>query len=375
MRPGLYQTVRPVAGWWRSIVFAVLAWAASRLVLELIGAYSFRLAGQPVHWLAMLLQWDGNFYLGIAEHGYALPHVVTGEESGQSNINFFPLLPLASYLLARLVHPTLLAGIVFTNACLLLSAAMLHRLAWLRSDRDTADWSVLSLILVPGSFAFSGMMTEAPFLAFSTTAAYFAYRGRTGLAAASGSLLTITRLTGAAQAMGWTLDWLLDRWRRRPANYRRLLLICLTPLPLFLYFAYMFHLTGDALAAVHSNFTFWDQHIGFPFQNFAMLAWTTQPRLQIQCVIGLVLALVLLSQARQFTAGEWLFLILSLETVSSADSLSPSLIRYVIALYPVHLAMGQLCARTPAGRVLLMVLVLANGALAVEWMHGHDTYL
>jgi hypothetical protein len=352
----------------------VLAWAASRIAFELIGAYSFRLAGQPVHWIGMLLQWDANFYLSIAEHGYVLPRVVTGDENGQSNLNFFPLLPLGSFLVGKIIHPTLLAGVAFTNACLILAALMLHRLASVTS-REAADWTVLSLMLVPGSFAFSSMMTEAPFLAFSATAAYFAYYRRTGLAAASTSLLTITRLTGAAQALGFALDWLIDRCRRRPASYQQLFMICLAPLPLFIYFFVMLHLTGDALVAVHSNFAFWNQHIGLPFQNFFMLAWVSQPRLQIQCVIGLALVLVLLLQARQFTVGEWLFLILSLETISSADSLSPSLIRYVVGLYPVHLAMGRLCAERRSGRLLLMTLALVNGALALEWMHGRDTYI
>ena len=66
--------------WRASIATGLAAWAATRLAFLLIGAYSFRLDGQPVPWLGMWIQWDSSFYLSIAEHGYLPPTVVTGLE-------------------------------------------------------------------------------------------------------------------------------------------------------------------------------------------------------------------------------------------------------------------------------------------------------
>jgi hypothetical protein len=360
--------------WGRSIGYGISAFLLSRLVLAAIAIYSELLQGHSVNYLSMLDRWDASYYLSIAQQGYVPPAAVTGNETGQSNLNFFPLLPLGTWLLGFAVKPLFLAGIIFANICLAAATIVLHRLATLRFDRTAADWSVLSLMLVPGSFAFSTMMTEAPFLAFSIIAAYTNYRGRHGLAALSGGLLTITRLTGIIQAMGFAVDWLIDRWRGHPATYQHLFLICVTPIPLFIYFAYMFHQTGDALAAIHSNFAFWGQQQGVPFQNFAAMLWTRRPQPLLQSIIGLILLVILLSQARHFSAGEWLFLLLSLEIVSSANSLAPSLIRYVIGLYPVHLAMGRYCSRHASGRLLLATLAMINGALAIGWVQGYNIY-
>ncbi len=360
--------------WARSIATGLTVWAATRLVFLLIGEYSFRLNGQPVPWLGMWIQWDSSFYLGIADHGYVPPTVVTGLESGQSNINFFPALPLLIALLRLVVPSTQAAGLLAANLCLLVAAVVLHRLAARRLDRVAADWTVLSLMAVPGSFAFSSPLSEAPFLAFSITAAY-ASEVNKGVAAVSSAFLTITRWTGILQGLGFALDWLVERFRGGDASYRRLLLICLIPLPLLVLLFVMFHVTGDAFAALHSNTTFWQQKFGFPFQSLVLFLHTDQPRLEIQSVLACVLLLVTLSQIRCFSAGEMLFVIGSVASFASSDAASPSLIRYTIGLYPVHLAMGRLCGRYPAMRLLLLCLAVIGGAIAALWFHGGDVYV
>jgi hypothetical protein len=359
--------------WRRSLFVTLAAFVGSRAVIWAIAAYSYALMHQPVHLLGMFLQWDSNIYLSIAQHGYVPPVAITGYESGKSNINFFPLLPIGVSLLGWVVHPLLLAGTLFANACLALSGLLLHRLTWLRIGRAAADWSVFCLMFVTGSFVFSSIMSEGPFLLFSVLSAYLHERRWLASSAASSALLSVTRLTGSAQALGFALDWLISRLRGGPASYVALLLIGLIPLPFFIYLAWMFHLTGDAFAAVHSNFGFWHQRLGFPFQNFFMIAWSADPRLQIESVVGLALLLPMLGQVRLFTPGEWLFLLINIVLFSSGVS-QTSLIRYMIALYPVHMAMGRLCARHLGGRILLLMLALANSALTICWVHGLDTF-
>ena len=171
------------------------------------------------------------------------------------------------------------------------------------------------------------------------------------------------------------LDWLIARVRQQPAPYRSLMLISFIPLPLLAFSWYMFHLTGDNLAPLHSNFAFWDQQLGVPFQSLVMFLWTNQPRLQVQSVIALILIVVLLSQARMFSAGELLFVAASVVSFASSESASPSLIRYTLALYPLHLTMGRLCDRHRSMRLLLLGLAFINGALAIYWFHGRDIYV
>lgn len=356
-------------------MFGLAAWGASRLAFLAIGAYGFLLDGQPVPWLPMWIQWDAGFYLSIAEHGYMPPQAITGHENGQSNVNFFPLLPVGIALFSHVFPPASFAGVIFANVCLIVSVVLLHRLASLRSGDAAADWSAISLMALPGSFALSSPLSESTFLAFSIAAAYANRRGRDVAAVASAAVLTVARLTGIALGAGLALDWLIARLRGGTAPYRTLMLFSFIPLPLVLFSAYMFHLTGDALAPLHSNFAFWDQRLGVPFQSLAMFLWTNQPRLQIQSVVASVMLVVLLSQARLFSAGELLFVIASVASFASSESASPSLIRYTLALYPLHLAMGRLCHRHRGMRLLLLGLAFINGALAIYWFHGRDIYV
>ena len=362
------------ARWLRSIVYAVAVWSASRGTFLLIGAYSFKFDGQAVPWLRMWMQWDAAFYLSIADAGYQPPTVVTGLESGESNINFFPLFPMLITMVRTIIPSVLLAGIIAANLCLLVAAVLLHRLAQRRFDDQAADWAVISLMVVPGSFALSSPLSEAAFLLLSIAAVYLAPL-RQGAAAASSALLTITRWTGILQGLGLALDWFIDRLRGREASYARLLPICLVPLPLALFLLYMFFLTGDGFASLHSNYAFWHQRFGVPFQSLVLFLSTKQPRLEMQSALALVLVLVLLSQARRFTPGEMFFVVASLASFTSSDAATPSLVRYTIGLYPVHLAIGVLCSRHSAMRVLLLCLALIGSAIAVFWFHGRDVYV
>ncbi len=365
---------RQAAGWRRSILVAVVLWAATRLTFLLVGAYSYRLNGQPVPWAGMWIQWDSNFYLGIADHGYQPPTVVTGLENGQSNINFFPLLPIMVAALNVVAPSIRLAGLLAANLCLLCAAIVLHRLATRRGDTQMADWTLVCLMVLPGSFALSGPFSEAPFLAFSILTVWLAPARPAG-AAFSSAILTIARWTGILQGLGLALDWLIDRIRGRDATYQRLLPICLIPIPLFVFLAYMFWLTGDGLAPLHSNAAFWQQRFGIPFQSLVLFLHTSQPRLEIQSAITLALLALTVSQVRWFTAGEMLFVVSSVACFASSDAASPSLIRYTIGLYPVHLALGRLCARHAWMRLVLLCLAMIGAAIAVAWFHGSDIYV
>ncbi len=360
--------------WSKSILVAAALWAATRLTFSLIGTYSFRLNGQPVPWISMWLQWDASYYLSIARGGYQVPTVITGLEIGQSNLAFSPMMPLMTALVHLIVPSVRVAGLIAANACLLTAAAIMHRLVSRRFDGNAANWAVLSLMTLPGSFALSSPLSEAPFLALSIAAAYLAPT-RSDAAAASSALLTITRVTGIFQAAGFALDWLVDRIRGRGATYRRLLPICLAPLPLLLFFVYMLYRTGDAFAQLHSQFSFWQQRFGIPFQSLLLFTHTNQPRLEMVSVLSLGMILITLTQARWFSLGEMLFVVASVASFASMETVSPSLVRYTIGLYPVHMAIGRLCGRYVGMRVLLLCLALIGSALATLWFHGSEAYV
>lgn len=362
-------------GWGESALLAVAAWGVSRLVLGLVGGFSFLLDGQPVHWLAMWVQWDANYYLSIVNDGYALPTLVTGGETGQSNINFFPLLPLLTRGAMLLGPPAVPAALLVSNAALVAAAVAIHRLAVTRAGSAAGRWAVLSLMVLPGSFSLSGVMTESLFLAASAWAFLLAGGRRMGAAAAVGALLPVARITGVGLTAALGLDWLVARWRGQAASYRDLFLIMLTPVLLVGFMAYMHLRFGDGLAFVHSQFAFWQHRMGVPLQNFAMWAWTDQPRLWMQSVLATSMLLVLLSQVRRLHAGEILFVALNVVSFASSLSAGPSLLRYMLSLAPLHLAVGTFCASRGWGPTYLVLMALVNGALMPLWAHGSEAYI
>ena len=128
-----------VCRWQRSILTAVALWAATRLTFLVVGIYSARLSGSSVAWLGMWTRWDSGYYLSIAGQGYQPPSVLTGLESGQSNVNFFPMLPILIALFHLVIPSVRLAGLMAANVSLLIAAIALHRLANRRCSLAAAD--------------------------------------------------------------------------------------------------------------------------------------------------------------------------------------------------------------------------------------------
>ena len=356
----------------RTTIVVLSAWLMTRVALLLIGAYSFMLAGQPIPWIHLWIQWDANFYLSIASHGYQPPAVITGLETGQSNINFFPVLPFAVFLVSRCGLTIPHAGVLAANLFLMAAAVLLHRLALRRCGQAAADWSVLALFGLPGSFLLSGPFSEPAFLALSVASTLLFDRRQGWSGSICAALLAVTRPTGIALAMGFALNWAVDKVTGRPRSGRDLLALTLVPVPILLMMASMLHLTGDALAQLHSEQSFWQQRFDWPFQNLVAFAWAVQPRLQLGGLIALIMVSVLVLRPRVISIGEWLFVFLNVLSFSSSESAAPAIIRFMIGLYPIHLAFGSFCARNPFGKGLLLSLALANGALMVGWSHGSD---
>jgi hypothetical protein len=112
-----------------------------------------------------------------------------------------------------------------------------------------------------------------------------------------------------------------------------------------------------------------------PFQSLFLFLHTPEPRLEIQSAIALGLLALTASQVRWFTAGEMFFVVASVACFASSESASPSLIRYTVGLYPVHLALGRLCARHGWMRLVLLCLAMIGAAIAVAWFQGSNLYV
>lgn len=360
----------------RSAVAVVLgAFLTSRLMLTGVGVLGRVYASQRGDGVGMWAQWDANWYITIIQGGYAHSTVFEGGMMGQANHAFFPLYPLLVMPFAA-VMPVKVAGLVVSNLALLGAGFVLHHHVRLRLNADAARMAVLSLFFCPGSFVFSGMMTESVFLLTGLLAFHAAWSGRYGRAGAWGVLVSASRATGVFVGVAMVVNWVKDHVVRaeRPLDWRGLLKLSLAPLGLFAFVAYCYLALDDGLAFQHVQW-FWHRHASNPVTTVVETLRRGHPdNLHTAVVLGAAVVLLSLRDARVLTLGEYVFLIASviIPMSSSMDGLT----RYLVGMFPLHIALGALMARRPVlGPQLLAAMAMLDAFFMGYWARGHHAFL
>lgn len=328
----------------------LLLWLWMRLVLAV---YPGDLSPDPIFrpylgvsptanpWLAVWQRWDVLHYQAIAERGYA----------AFSTAWFTPpLYPWLMRLVAYLVGDTLLAGILLSALFYALGLVFFYWLAQyeLREER-LAQRAVAYLALFPTSFFFFAPYTESLFL-LGSVAFLLALRQRRWLAAGLwGSLAVASRLVGAVILLpaAWSL-W--HEWRRghRPiAGWPALVLPLLAALafPLYAHFGLGESVWAPFLAQTERF------HGGFTWLGFPLIAAVRQVVLGEMPLPNLLdLAFTLFFVVCAFLVWKRLprlygvyyvgFLVLYLSRMAAIYPLL-SMPRYVLALWPIFLALAQ----------------------------------
>jgi Gpi18-like mannosyltransferase len=113
-------------------------------------------------------QWDANWFLRIAEHGY----------DTKQSASFFPLYPLLTRALGVVVRSNLVAGVLISLVAAGFAGTAIMRITrrW-TGDRVARD-SVLFLALYPISFVFTAVYSDGLFLALAAWALLAGFRRR-----------------------------------------------------------------------------------------------------------------------------------------------------------------------------------------------------
>lgn len=279
------------AGAWPVAVLA--AWLSSRLFVDLILASGSLRHGLPLQ--QVFSAWDGNWFLGIARHGYGTAPLILsaaggGLAAGQTPYPFFPLLPLLLAGMGRLGLNDVAAGVLLSHLALLGGLTLLHALTRRLSGTAAADWACWFLAFSPGSLAYSMLYTEGLLLLFSCGAFLAAERRRLWLAAGLAALAAITRPNGLVVSLA--LAGATGRTTR--SWWRGLQLLAPSLLMLALWSAVLMAISGDPLSWVKAKqawqeVTLFNLHTsvgGFPWTQLAaglvalallLLGWSVQP--------------------------------------------------------------------------------------------------
>ena len=360
----------------RPIAYCALVVLASRLTLLVIGHLSQKFLGSPEGLAAsdslsnFWTRFDANWYINIVEQGYRLSTNYSG--IGETNVAFFPLWPdllwLASEILslkiAVLVIPTLLLFIGTIN---------LHELVRVRFDDKVANMAVVSACCFPGSFVFSSAMTESLFFLLAILSFRYLNSRRWLPASIATSLLVITRVNGVAAACALGIGWLHDRLLlgRTPTLLRELLMLLLIPLPLCAFMGFLYWRFGDAFAAFNAHKSFWLNTFVWPFENLFYIFYGSDLRARLQSGMALVAVFIFLLEARSFTLEENSFVVISvLLTTSIQPQALFSMTRYLLPLFPIHVALALASSKRGWAAPVIPCLAIMNGFLMVFWSQG-----
>ncbi|AVH56861.1 MULTISPECIES: hypothetical protein [Streptomyces] len=186
---------------------ALLAYAAVRLTVLLVVTVW---AHHQHHglWPTLAAQWDANWYLGIADHGYA--HRL-GTEHDANNLAFFPLYPVLIKAFAVLTPGTrATTGLVIAVVSSFAAAWGIYSVgSHLHGRRVGVLLTVLWAALPVGLVQWMGY-TESLFTACAAWSLYAVLTGRWLWAASLASLAGLTRPTGIAVAAAVTATALVS---------------------------------------------------------------------------------------------------------------------------------------------------------------------
>jgi Gpi18-like mannosyltransferase len=263
VRPALRQRL---AVWWHAnrvpITEAVFLFLAIRVALSIVATVATALLPEQrgqhevFHrstnvWLDVWARWDSEYYLDIAQYGYALrPELAI----------FFPLYPLLLSTFAPLLgYDYVLSGVLVSNLAYLLALVYLFKLTAWEFDEQAASRTVLYLSVYPTALFFSAVYTESLFLAVTVAAFYYARRRKWALAGLAALLASLTRPNGAV--LLFPLGY--EAWRQikddpgwrglrsaRPLA-GRLMAVGAAALGVLIWSAYLWWLTDDPFAYIH----------------------------------------------------------------------------------------------------------------------------
>jgi len=219
-----------------------LIYLASRLGMFLVGAATGSVGHQSL--LRTFTTWDSTWYLSIAKSGY-VRHIPPGTGNpAQSNLGFFPLLPVlirATHEITRLSIPT--SGLVTT---FVLGLAASVAAWWMLHDlfgRAGADRGTALIFFSPGALVLSLVYTEAATILLVSCCLMALRRERWVVAGLCAAVATTADPVGSAAVVPCVVAAVIAIRRRR--DWSSLWAPVLAPLGIASFFGYLWAHAGS----------------------------------------------------------------------------------------------------------------------------------
>jgi hypothetical protein len=336
-------------------------------------------------------QWDAGWFLRIADRGYDVPATTA----------FFPVYPLLVRAFGFVLRSDLVAAVLVSLVAAGVAAVLVWRIARRAAGEAVARDAVLLLALYPVAFVFTSAYSDGLFLALAAGSFLAAMQRRSWLAGLLGGLAVGTRLVGLALLPA--LVYLLRPRGRSARELVALVPLLLLPAALALYALYLERQFGDAFVFATAQDVFWQRStsplgpIGGLWESVAAgYHGAAELLLHLPRELGApdgfperdryavwnVVHLLLLAAALWLTWVAWrrlgvalgLYAVaLDVALLSATVEVFPlaSFPRYLLANFPLFIALAAVLRERPRAREATLVAFAATGAVAAVAFSRH----
>jgi len=257
----------------RVFLHIILIVILSRLTIFLLGYIATALFQNPQIGIFSSFEeiwnrWDSPHYIDIARNGY------TNEGDSRFFIIYYPLYPLLIRVFSYITSDLFSAGLLVSNISLVLACYYLYKLVLLDFDNETADKSVLFLLIYPFSFFAGIVYTESLFLMLTIKCFYYMRERKWLMVGLTGFLTTLTKNQGVLIFLPAVIEYivssaLIDKIKQR--KFKMIWIGFLTggiylfiiPLGTLVYFAINRIFAGNWFMFLEYERTHWHTQFGF----------------------------------------------------------------------------------------------------------------
>ena len=348
----------------------VLLYLASRAGMLLVAAATSSVTRQSV--TKSLTSWDSFWYLTIARTGY-VHHIPPGSGNpAQSDLGFFPLIPL----LTRGTHLVTGMGVISSGLATTFVLGLLASVAvwWMLRDvfgRTGADRGTALVFFSPGALVLSLVYSEAATILFVACALLALRRHRWVVAGLCAAVATTADPVGSAAVVPCVVACILAV--RASRDWRSLAAPLLAPLGVLAFFGYLWAHTGSPLEYFKAQRAGWQggTYFGSVPSAFGHLLghWFADPDYAVKAVSIVVAVALLVIFFRARPPATWVAYVVAVlffGVVSPVIGVTP---RLALRAFPL---LGVVGARLPPlwFEAVLGLSALCMAALGVMAMGG-----
>ncbi len=320
--------------------------------------------------LALWQRFDANWYVKIAQRGYA---------ADDGSTVYFPMYPLLIRLTSAVAGDSMFAALLISNLALIGALYELYRLTEMFADAASARRAVAYLLLFPTGFFLMAAYTESLFLFFALGTFLFALRRRWYLAVLFGALAALTRLQGVllVAPLAYMLWREIEEAKRegtlRIAYYAlRFVPLLLIPLATIAFLAFTnLSLLASYAGELHARFVLpWD-NLAASVARLASGQGNLIDALNLLTTLGLgaLLVAVWQKQPREYGLYAIAMFLAPLFRMTTTQPLV-SMVRYALAIFPVFILWGVWGRNAWVNRAIIypsLLLQLYLSAQFVMW--------